>query len=140
MSRLLGIDYGSVRVGIAISDPLKIIAKPYKTLTYKNCDDMIIQIIEIINEKDVDSIIIGLPITLKNKISKQTEQVLSFIDKLRLKVKIPVISYDERFSSQIAQQALITQGVKTGHNKGAIDQTAAAIFLQNYIDENCDKK
>ena len=140
MSRLLGIDYGSVRVGIAISDPLKIIAKPYKTLTYKNGDDLIIQIVEIVNEKDIDSIIIGLPVTLKNKISKQTEQVLSFIDKLKLKVEIPVISYDERFSSQIAQQALITQGVKTGHNKGAIDQTAAAFFLQNYIDENCDKK
>ena len=52
MSRLLSIDYGSVRVGIAISDPLKIIAKPYKTLTYKNGDDLIIQIVEIVNEKD----------------------------------------------------------------------------------------
>ena len=139
MSRLLGIDYGNVRVGIAISDPLKIIAKPFKTLTFKDSDDMILQIIEIINEKDIDSIIVGLPLTLKNKISKQTEQVLSFIDELKIKVEIPVISYDERFTSQIAQQALITQGVKTGHNKGAIDQTAAAIFLQNYIDENNKK-
>ena len=83
----------------------------------------------------MEKIVVGLPITLKNKYSIQTEKVSVFIEILKNNISIPVDSYDERLSSKIAIQSLITQGVKTGHNKKEIDKTAAAIFLQNYLDD-----
>ena len=76
-----------------------------------------------------------MPVTLKNQVSKQTQEVYDFIDYLSPNISIPIITYDERLTSLIATQSLILQGVKTGHNKKEIDKTAAAIFLQNYLDE-----
>ena len=140
MSRILSLDYGDVRIGLAISDPLQIIAKPFHTIKNSSIDSVIQNINNIIEEKDVEKIIIGLPITLKNKHSQQTESVLKFIEKIQNKISIPIENYDERFTSQIAKQSLIFQGVKTGHNKSDIDKTAAAIFLQNYLDEKNNNK
>ena len=135
MSRILSIDYGERRIGIALSDPLKIIAKPYTTIDRLVEKDFILSINRIIKDKEVNKIIIGLPFTLKNSQSKQTENVLKFVENLKKKISISIETYDERFTSILAKQSLIFQGVKTGHNKKDIDKTAAAIFLQNYLDE-----
>ena len=135
MSRILGIDYGEKRIGLALSDPLKIIAKPYKTISCSTSSELVSFLKNIIKEKDIDKIIIGIPYTLKNKNSEMTEKVIEFIDFIKNNLSIDVIPYDERLTSQIAKQSLILQGVKTGHNKKDIDKTAAAIFLQNYLDE-----
>ena len=81
----------------------------------------------------------GLPITLKGEHSEQTEKVLSFVKELKSSIKIDIDTYDERLSSLQAKKSLIQQGVKTGHNKEQIDQTAAAIFLQGYLDSAISK-
>jgi len=139
LNRILAIDYGDVRVGLAISDLMQIIAKPYKTIKNTNHNEIFIQLERIIEENNIGKIIVGLPITLKGEHSEQTEKVLSFVKELKSSIKIDIDTYDERLSSIQAKKSLIQQGVKTGHNKEQIDQTAAAIFLQGYLDSAISK-
>ena len=134
MSRVLGIDYGERRIGLALSDPMGIIAKPLKIIDRKKTIDYISEILNTSEEKKVNIIVVGLPITLKGKQSKQTEVVQKFIEKLTQLGKIPVLPVDERLSSISAKKSLQLQGVKTGHEKGRVDETAAAIILQEYLD------
>ena len=132
MNRALGIDYGDTRIGIALSDPLQIITKPYITL--KNNSDFFVKLKSIVYEKEVKTIVVGYPYGMKGQITKQTEKVDSFIDRLKQNIDIDVIKVDERLSSKSAENLLKKQGFKTGHNKSMIDDTSAAIILQEYID------
>ena len=134
LSRVLGLDYGERRIGLALSDPLGIIARPLAIIDRKKTTDYISRISEIISEKKITSIVVGLPLTLKGHNSKQTEIVLAFIDQLKSELQIPILSIDERLSSMAAKKSLQIQAVKTGHEKGRVDETAAAIFLQEYLD------
>jgi putative Holliday junction resolvase len=134
LSRVLGLDYGERRIGLALSDPLGIIAKPLTFIDLKKTADHISRISEIVSEKKITSIVVGLPLTLKGGYSKQTEIVLAFIEQLRSDLQISVVAVDERLSSVAAKKSLQAQAVKTGHNKGRVDETAAAIFLQEYLD------
>tara|TARA_B100000315_G_C14269734_1_gene448098 strand:- start:21 stop:434 length:414 start_codon:yes stop_codon:yes gene_type:complete len=134
LSRVLGLDYGERRIGLALSDPLGIIARPLAIIDRKETKDYISRISEIISEKKITSIVVGLPLTLKGHNSKQTEIVLAFIDQLQSELQIPILSIDERLSSMAAKKSLQIQSVKTGHEKGRVDETAAAIFLQEYLD------
>ena len=132
MNRALGIDYGDTRIGIALSDPLQIITKPYITL--KNNSDFFVKLESIVNEKEVKTIVVGYPYGMKGQITKQTEKVDLFIDRLKQNIDIDVVKIDERLSSKSAENLLKKQGFKTGHNKSMIDDTSAAIILQEYID------
>ena len=134
LSRVLGLDFGERRIGLALSDPLRIIAKPLTIIDRKKTADHISRISEIVSERKITSIVVGLPLTLKGGYSKQTEIVLAFIDQLKSDLQIPIMTIDERLSSVAAKKALQEQAVKTGHNKGRVDETAAAIFLQEYLD------
>ena len=134
LSRILGLDYGERRIGLALSDPLGIIAKPLAVIDRQKTADHISKISEIISERKITSIVVGLPLTLKGKYSKQTEIVLDFIKQLKADLKIPILTVDERLSSIAAEKSLQEQSVKTGYEKGRVDETAAAIFLQEYLD------
>ena len=130
----MGLDYGERRIGVALSDPLKIIARPLITIDKKKINDYFSKILEIINNNNVSKVVVGLPLTLKGDNSKQTDDVICFVNKLRVKVQLPIITIDERLSSTAAEKSLRNQGIKTGYNKELIDVTAAAIFLQEYLD------
>ncbi len=134
MSRILGVDYGERRIGLALSDPLGIIAKPLTFIDRKITPDYLSAILETAKEKDVNKIVVGVPFTLKGEHSKQTDIVKNFIDELFTLGKIKIIPIDERLSSIAAKRSLQLQGVKTGHEKGRVDETAAAIILQEYLD------
>ena len=134
MSRILGVDYGERRIGLALSDPFGIIAKPLRVIDRKKTPDYLSAILETAKEKDVNKIVVGVPFTLKGEHSKQTDIVKNFIDELFTLGKIPIIPIDERLSSIAAERSLRLQGVKTGHEKGRVDETAAAIILQEYLD------
>ena len=136
MGRILGIDHGNVRIGLALSDPLKIIAKPYKTITYKNGNDLFRQLNGIITDECVEHIVVGFPKGMGGQTTKQTEIVTLFVQQLKEEIDLSVSLEDERLSSVSAEKALILQNVKTGHNKGRIDETAAAIVLQQYLDRS----
>jgi len=135
LNRILAIDYGDKKVGLALSDPMKIIAKPYKTIINDSKESLLIDINQIIKLKDVNEIVVGLPKTLKNTYSEQTHKVKEFIDFITDSLDINIVVVDERLSSIEAKRSLINQGIKTGHNKKDVDMTAAALFLQNYLDK-----
>jgi len=132
MSRILGVDYGDSRIGLALSDPLKIIASPYKTIPNKGWDSALESIIQ---EEEIETIVVGYPIGLKGQETTQTEKVIMFAESLK-KFKLPIHLEDERLSSVSAQKSLIKQNIKTGHNKGMIDERAAAILLQQFLDKS----
>ena len=134
MSRILGIDHGERRVGLAISDPMGIIAKPFRILDREITPDYISEILNIAAAHNIHKIVVGLPLTLKGGNSSQTKVVQAFSEKLRQRGKISVIHIDERLSSVAAERSLKEQGIKTGHAKGRVDETAAAIILQEYLD------
>ena len=117
-----------------ISDIMKIIAKPYLTLNNTTENEVLNEIQKIVIKESINKIVIGLPLTLSNKESEQTKKVNNFICLLKSKFNFPIIAYDERLTSIAAKRSLITQGIKTGHEKGRVDETAAAIILQEYLD------
>ena len=134
MSRFLGIDYGDSRIGLALSDPMKIIGKPFKTL--KNNDrDLLNDFKSIVEDNRIVRFVVGYPINMKGKITPQTKKVDSFIIFLEKNFDLPISKIDERLSSVSAINSLILQGVKTGHNKSRIDDTSAAIILQEFLDQ-----
>jgi len=135
MGRFLAIDHGNKRVGLALSDPMKIIAKPFRTLTFTDASELLNSLRDIIVSESVEQIILGLPRGMKGQETVQTKVVLAFAEQLKSALDIPIELIDERLSSVSAEKALIQQEVKTGHNKGRIDETAAAIFLQQYLDQ-----
>ena len=136
MGRFLAIDFGEKRIGLALSDPMKIIAKPFKTIFYSNQNDLINKIALIIKDEKIEKIILGLPKGLKGNNTSQTNIVIEFYTYIKDKIDTPIVMEDERLSSVSAKKSLILQDIKTGHNKALIDETAAAIFLQLYLDKN----
>ena len=135
MGRILALDYGNKKIGVAISDPMKIIAKPLRVIINTKMEKIIDELNGLIEEFDIEIILVGMPITMKNTYSEQTDKVVQFIDYLQNNLKIKIDTYDERLTSKMAEKSLILQGIKTGHNKHEIDKAAAAIFLQNYLDD-----
>jgi len=135
LNRILAIDYGSKKIGLALSDPLRIIAKPFNTINNISYDNLLNYLKNMILEYSINEIVIGLPITLKNSFSAQTIIVKEFIELLKNDLSIKITVVDERLSSIEAKKSLIQQGIKTGHNKKEIDKTAAAIFLQSYLNQ-----
>ena len=135
MGRTLGIDFGSKRVGLALSDRLNLIASPYRTLDYVSEKELIAQLKSIVYENNIEIFVLGLPINMKGEDTIQTKKVRNF-KKLLSGLGLPVIYEDERLSSISAKNSLVLQNIKTGHNKGAIDRTAAAIILQQYLDKS----
>ena len=137
VGRLLGVDHGDRRIGLALSDPIPIIASPLKTVTVNNNQEAIDAILGIVKAYDVVLVVVGLPIGMKGQETAQTNHVRKFADSLT-KNGIKVALQDERLSSVSAKRSLLEQQKKTSKNKGLIDQTAAAILLQQYIDSNYD--
>ena len=136
MGRLLAIDYGSKRVGLAISDPAKKIAKAYKTIRNDSVDALLSCIKNEIKINSVEKIILGLPIGMNGKNTSQTELVLKFNDELKNYFSIPIVLEDERLTSVHAKKSLVFQGFKSTSNKENIDSTAAALLLQNYLNRS----
>ena len=135
MGRALGIDFGTKRVGLALSDRSNMIASPYKTLNYVSEKDLINQLETIVTKNDIEILVLGLPINMKGEDTAQTIKVRNFKEILSA-LRIPIVYEDERLSSVSAINSLMLQNVKTGHNKPEIDKTAAAIILQQYLDKN----
>lgn len=134
MGRILGIDHGNRRIGLALSDPMQIISKPLDTITYTNIKTVFEKLKLLIREKEVEKIILGLPLGMRGQDTDQTRRVREFKVLLESELLIKVDFEDERLSSLSARKILVLQGIKTGHEKGQVDKTAAAIFLQQHLD------
>ena len=134
MGRILGIDYGEIRIGMAISDTNKSIAFPFKTIKNKNINFLLDLLKKLCSEKNIESVVIGLPLGMNGKDTNQTKNVRIFSKSISI-LGLPIFFQDERLTSKSAKKSLIKQNIKTGHNKEKIDEIAATIFLQQFF--NC---
>ena len=134
-SRVLAIDFGSKRIGLALSDPLRIFAYPYKTLN--NDQSFWNDFKKIIEEKNVEKIILGYPMDDNGTKSEVAVKVEKFSRELVKKFKIDIIFWDERYTSVMAQEKILESVTKKSkrRNKGLLDSNSAAIILQEYLDE-----
>jgi putative Holliday junction resolvase len=137
MPRILAIDYGTKRVGLAVTDPLKIIASPMETVHSK---DLIQYITDYIKREEVEAIVCGYPTNEEGEATDATRHVDAFINLFRKKFPtMPLHLQDESFSSQEAMQAMINSGSKKkqrNKKSGNIDKISAAIILQQFLEDN----
>ena len=134
MSRYLGIDFGEKRVGLAITDPTRTIAQPLKTIEYSSLKKLIAEIKDIIAEKKVVRIVLGLPLSMKGSDSAQTRVVRDFAERLRESCNLPVELIDERLTTVQAHQVIHQMGKKPSRHRHKVDQIAAQYILQTYLD------
>lgn len=134
MGRILAIDYGKKRTGIAVSDPLRLIAGGLTTVATAELMKFLQTYVQ---KENVDQIVVGLPTTVAGTPSENQARVRSFVGKLRkIMPQIPVTFYDERFTSAIAHQTMLMGGMKKKdrQNKAKVDEISATIILQSYME------
>lgn len=134
MSRILGIDYGERRIGVAISDATATVATPLQTFDGTAPQQSARAIIQLAMERGVERIVVGNPVRMDGSMGPSAEKAKAFGERLVKSGSLPVEYWDERFSSRTAEQALIEGGTRRQKRKQVIDQLAAQIILQHYLD------
>lgn len=132
--RYLAVDYGERRIGIAVSDPTGMIARPLETLKVSSPTEAVSGLVALISEYEPVAIVLGLPLSMSGRESELSQKVDEFAEALREAVNIEIIFEDERLSSSQAEQVLHAHGKKIKGNKEKIDRIAAAIILQSFLD------
>jgi putative holliday junction resolvase len=131
VSRLLGVDYGTKRVGLAVSDALGITARPLEVVRRS---EIIGRVIDIAKELDIGKIIVGLPTSLGGEEGSAAGEARKLGEELGKATGLPVEFHDERFTSRMAETSLLESGMKRRDRRETIDKVAAAIILQDYLD------
>jgi putative Holliday junction resolvase len=140
MGRIIGIDYGRKRIGIAVTDPLQIFASPLQTVSNSEIDAFLVSYLK---TEQVDAFVVGYPVKLNNTPSESVKYIDPFIKRLRKQFPDkPVNLIDERFTSKIAQRSLIEGGVKKSdrRDKSLLDKISASIILQSFLDSRETKE
>ncbi|MBO5488874.1 MAG: Holliday junction resolvase RuvX [Eubacterium sp.] len=135
--RILGLDYGSVTVGVALSDSLQLTAQPVEVIQRKSENKLrktLARIEELVEEYEVGLIVLGLPKNMNNTSGERVERVEEFRDKLVARTGLEVILWDERLSTVSAMEVLKEGGVRRENRKQYVDKLAASIILQGYLD------
>jgi putative Holliday junction resolvase len=132
--RVLGLDIGERRIGVALSDSLRIIAGALTVVERVTDDAALKQIIDLARENEVERIVVGMPRSLDGSLGKQAQAVQYFVDLLKRRTDIPVVTWDERLSTVAAERTLLEVGMKRDKRKKRRDSLAAAIILQGYLD------
>jgi putative Holliday junction resolvase len=137
--RVLGLDIGEKRIGVALSDPGGIIAGALEVVERESQDAALEQIIALVREHGAERIVVGMPLSLNGTPGKQAHVVQSFVELLEQRTGIPVETWDERLSTVAAERMLVEAGVKRDKRKKSIDSIAAAFILQGYLDRERSK-
>lgn len=132
--RVLALDHGTVRVGVAVSDELGMIARPLEFIPAEPWDGFLARLTALLAELKPEQIIIGMPRNMDGSMGPAAEKVREFVVKLRETVTVPIRTWDERLTTVQAQRMLRQAGHKAKDQKGKMDQTAAAIILQSFLD------
>ena len=134
--RILALDVGDRRIGVALSDPTGLLATPLTTISRGRSDTQ--TVLGLAAEHDVTEIIVGLPLTLAGRRGEQAERVADFAEALSDRADVPVRHVDERYSSVQAERLLSQSGVSPSRNRPRVDAVAAAVILQSYLDSRRD--
>ncbi|HOL93371.1 MAG TPA: Holliday junction resolvase RuvX [bacterium] len=132
--RILALDLGQKRVGLALSDDLRITAQPYATLEPRGTEDLLESLRQIAARENVVLVLIGLPKRLDGSLGPQAEEAKTLAALIRERLSLPVRLWDERFSTHAAKRALLEDNVSRKKRKQVIDRTAAAWILQGFLD------
>ena len=132
MNPILALDLGQARIGAAISDELQLLAHPLETIPAD--EQSITRVTRIVREKSVDHVVVGVPRQMSGEIGVAANQALRFVEKLRGILPCPVVTWDERLTTVAAHRALRDAGKKTRATRGYVDQVAAQMILQGYLD------
>lgn len=131
--RILSIDYGEKRVGLAITDPLAITARGFQTLINKDRKGILTALVDIINSNEIKKIVIGIPYSLDGSIGQMAERVKKFSEELSTKTDVEIEEWPEEYSSEDAKKELRKLGVDFRKDKGKVDRMAAALILRSYL-------
>lgn len=138
MTRALGLDLGSVRIGVATTDPGRVIASPYDVIARgrdRSADHAAIRVA--VEESEASLVVVGLPRSMNGRDGAAAKLIRAEAAELRDALAVPVVLWDERLSSVTANRSLIEAGVKRKGRKGVVDKVAAAVILQSWIDAGC---
>lgn len=131
--RILGLDYGSKWVGVALCDELGLTGQALTTIAWKNRNQVLNAVADLVRNHDVEKIVIGYPLRLDGTEGIQCEKVRRFARLLEARLSLPVIQWDETLSSRTAEDILIQSGVRREKRKKIVDKMAAGIILQSYL-------
>ena len=134
--RSIGIDFGDARIGISVSDPLGIFASGLETYKRVNLDSDLKHILNLIKEKEANTLVVGLPINMDGTEGVRVEKTKEFCQELKKLCDINIVYIDERLTTVQAEKMLIEQDVRREDRKKVIDKVAATIILQSYLDKN----
>ncbi len=132
--RVLGIDYGDSRIGVAISDMLGFTAQPVTVISEKNFPRQVMLVAEKAKELNASEIVVGMPKNMNGTIGERGEKTIKFVEALKQKIDLPVVYWDERLTTQAAHRALEEGLVSGKKRKGLLDKISAVFILQGYID------
>jgi len=132
--RILALDHGTVRIGVALSDEMKLIASPLEFIPAEPAAAAFARIKELIRDKAVEQIVIGMPRNMDGSFGPAAEKVRDFVEKLKVDITTPIRTWDERLTSTQANRLLIQGGVRRDKRKEKVDGMAAAILLQSFLD------
>ena len=132
--RVLGVDYGQQRIGLALSDPLGITAQGLENLPRRSIDQAVEAVASLAARNEVSEIVVGLPIHMNGSRGKEAEEVEIFCQRLRLACPAAVATLDERLTSRQAERLMIEEGLSRQKRRGMSDQLAAIMILQNYLE------
>ena len=141
--RIMGLDFGSKTVGVAISDPLLVTAQGIEIIRRKEENKLrrtLARIEELIVEYGVSEIVLGLPKHMNNSLGERAELSLEFKDKLERRTGLPVTMWDERLTTVAADRAMMEAGIRREHRGEYVDQIAAVLILQGYLDYLASKE
>jgi putative Holliday junction resolvase len=134
--RIMGLDIGSHTIGVAITDEMRITAQALKTIRRKSKEQDFEEIIRIIDQFKIGKIVVGLPKNMNGTLGKQAEMVFQWIKAIRERVDLPIVTWDERFSTVEASRVLLEADLSRKKRKKTIDKLAAVIILQGYIERD----
>jgi putative holliday junction resolvase len=132
MNPILALDFGRARIGAAITDELQLLAHPFETIPGNK--QAVSRIAEIVREKKIDHVVAGIPRQMNGQIGAAATEALQFVEKLRAILPCPVVTWDERLTTVAAHRALRDAGKKTRDTRSYVDQVAAQMILQSYLD------
>lgn len=133
--RILGIDYGERRVGVALSDPMGLFASPLTVLERgRKLKKTVGEIAALVQKHEVGEVVVGLPLSMSGELGSKAKEVRAFVIRLREGLDVPVVEWDERLTTVAAERALIEGRVRRERRRNVIDKTAAALILGSYLD------
>lgn len=132
--RILGIDFGEKRIGLALSDPLGFTAQSLETLIRQNKNQVLSDLSILCKERGVGEVVIGLPVNMDGSVGPKAKEVLDFIPKMEASLGIPVKTWDERLTSKQAGRLMIEEGLSRRKQRANSDSLAAILILQSYME------